>query len=389
MNDRVGKPLGIGLLGGGDVGRQVHLEVLKCLPGTRLVAVAETDPTRLADALAAAGYPGARGFADYRELLDEPAVEAVIIALPNALHAPAALAALERGKHVYLEKPMATDLDDARRLVEARQRAGVVGMVGFHLRRNPHYAAARETIRRGRLGRIVAARSVFSDAPRPGRPAWGRGSPAAGGGALLDLGSHHADLLRFLLGQEVREIVALEGSLESEGDHAVWQCRLADGTLTQTLSSWGAVDEERFEVYGQAGKLTVDRVSDLVSEVSGPRYADGARLRSLVHGVRSLANAPYILRKFRSPWREPAYAPTLAAFVAAVRAASAGKPVSGIPTFEDGFRSLEIVLAARESARTGRVVALGAEGPSVHGQLPSGESAASGQGGGLSKPPQP
>jgi myo-inositol 2-dehydrogenase / D-chiro-inositol 1-dehydrogenase len=136
--------LKVGLVGCGRVAQLVHLNILTRLPGAELVALAECDPDRLKQASRRA--PGAVTFADYQELLDFPAVDAVVICLPNALHAEATIAALQHGKHVYLEKPLATNPTDGRRVLEVWRRAGLVGMIGFNYRLNPLYQAARQYI---------------------------------------------------------------------------------------------------------------------------------------------------------------------------------------------------------------------------------------------------
>src|SRR5262245_16729525 len=105
-------PLKVGLIGCGHIAQSTHLHVLTRLPDVDLVALAEVDATRRYEASRRA--PAAIAVADYQELLALPDVEAVVICLPNALHADAAIAALEARKHVYLEKPLATTLAEGR-----------------------------------------------------------------------------------------------------------------------------------------------------------------------------------------------------------------------------------------------------------------------------------
>jgi myo-inositol 2-dehydrogenase / D-chiro-inositol 1-dehydrogenase len=249
------RPLKIGVMGCGGIARAVHLPLLSRLPQVEVVALAEADPERRA--AAAKWARGASLFAGYPELLRESAAEAVLICLPNALHAEAAIASFEHGRHVYLEKPLATGLADARSVLSAWKTAGVTGMIGFNYRFNPLYQEARRQIASGRLGKLVGVRSVFATSAA-NLPAWKR-SRAGGGGVLLDLASHHLDLVRFFFDQEICAVSADLRSLRSEGDSAVLQLRLSDGLLVQSLFSFRAVEEDRFEVYGETGKLTVDR----------------------------------------------------------------------------------------------------------------------------------
>lgn len=306
--------LNIGVIGCGNIARWVHLPTLARLPGARVVAVADADPGRLP--------PAVPGFTDYRQLLAHPDLHAVLIATTNATHAEIACAAFARGCHVYLEKPLAPDRPAADQILAAWRQAGTVGMIGFNYRFNPLYAALRREI--GRLGELVAARSVFSVA-RLTLPDWKR-SRATGGGVLLDLGSHHVDLVRFLFGQEIRAVTAVIRSVRAEADTATLALQLEDGLLVQSFFSWSAVEEDRLEVYGTAGKRTVNRYAGSLAYRVRKRFVPGREL------------------SYRAAWR---------AFVAAARAR---QPVA--PDLADGDRALAVILAAEESARTGRTVSL-------------------------------
>jgi len=112
------------------------------------------------------------------------------------------------------------------------------------------------------------------------------------------------------------------------------------------------VDEDRFEIYGQAGKLTVDRYRSLDVEVTDAG-GTASRLRRVTQVLRSLKSVPYIFKKLRSPWHEPSYRESLSRFVSAVRGHEKASP-----DLLDGYRSLEVICAAEESARTGRSVSL-------------------------------
>lgn len=337
----------LGLIGCGRIAQLVHLDVLRRLPGAELVALADVDLRPREEA--SRRMPGAVAFADYRELL--PEVDAVVVCLPNALHAEAALAALQQGKHVYLEKPLATDLDDARRVLSVWRSAGVVGMIGFNYRFNALYRAAKQYIQTGELGELVSVRSVFSAAPR-NLPAW-KQQRQSGGGVLLDLALHHIDLLRFLFEKEVCEVFTQLRSQRSEDDNAALQLRLADGLLVQSFFSLGAIEEDRFEIYGTGGKLTVDRYRAFNVEITDQASAHRPRWEQLGRRLWSALRGPYLWDRLFAPGREPSYGVALDQFVTAVRANRSVRP-----NFLDGYRSLAVVAAAEESARTGRIVAL-------------------------------
>jgi predicted dehydrogenase len=334
--------LKIGLIGCGRIAQLVHLQVLTHLPEAKLVALAEADPQRREEAHRYA--PSAMACADYQELLALPEVEAVVICLPPALHAEAAIAAFAAQKHVYLEKPMATCLADAHATMAAWRKAGTVGMMGFNFRFHPLYQSARQYVQAGTLGELIAASSVFAVAARP-LPVW-KQARHHGGGVLLDLASHHVDLVHYLFAQEVVSVFAGLRSQRCEGDSATLHLRLSSGLLVQSFFSMSAVEDHRFEIYGQAGKLLLDRFLSLVAEITEPSLRL-ARLKRLWRGLRALH--PRLL--LRSPGDEPSFALALGAFSAAART---NCPIQ--PDLLDGYRSLAVIEAAEASVRTGRAV---------------------------------
>jgi predicted dehydrogenase len=169
---------------------------------------------------------------------------------------------------------------------------------------------------------------------------------------LLDLASHHIDLVYFLFGANVREVLADLRSQRSEDDSAALQLRLANGLLVQMFFSSGAVDEDRLEIYGQSGKLTVDRHLSLGIEITEPR-ANLSRFTLLKRGLRTLAPNAYLRGKVLAPRNEPSYQAALSHFVAA---ALANRPTR--PDFWDGYRSLAVIEAAEKAASTGQKVSL-------------------------------
>lgn len=221
----------VGVAGCGRIAQLVHLPALARLAGAHVVAVADADAARRETA--ARRFPGAVCLVDWTELAEHPLVEAVVVALPSHLHAPAALAALANGKHVYIEKPLATSLADGVAVVEAWRRTGVVGAIGFNYRFNDGVTAARQSVEGGALGPLVAARSSFTSLAAE-LPEWKR-RRETGGGVLLDLGSHHVDLARFVLGREVEEVFARASSQLAEDDTAAVELRLQGGLPVQCL----------------------------------------------------------------------------------------------------------------------------------------------------------
>lgn len=341
-------PVRLGILGCGSIARNAHLRSLALASGARAVALADPAPQDLEAAQPLA--PDARTVADYHDVLDMPDVDAVIIALPPALHADAAVAAMQRGKHIYIEKPLATSVADADRVLAESERSGLTAMMGFNYRFNPLVERARVDIANGAIGAPASIRTVFAT-PRRSMPAWKR-HRESGGGALLDLAVHHIDLVRFLLDTEIAQVSADVSSVETEHDTAFLQLRLTNGCTAQSMFSLGSIDDDRIEVYGSAGRLTIDRYRSLRVEVTSTTTggALGAAAGRLTAELRAL---PYALRKRRAPMHDPSFPAAIDAFV---RAVIDGKP--GSPSVRDGMHALAVVEAAELSARSGRSVAL-------------------------------
>jgi predicted dehydrogenase len=344
-------PLRIGLLGCGQIARAVHLPVLRGLPDARVAAIAESNDAALA--AAAAMVPDASRFSDYQELIRSGGLDAVVICLPPHLHAPSAIAAFEAGLHVYLEKPLAPTASEGARVLEAWRRAGTVGMIGFNFRFHPQVERIRQRVRAGEVGTVLGVRTVFSILPHE-IPEWKR-TRALGGGVLLDLASHHVDLVHHLLGEPVVRAYASVRSLAAEGDHAALQLELASGASMQTFVSLGTVDEHRIELLGTAGKLVMDR-----TELTRPDYVAATLRGARVRRVRRALEALEPARLLRSPGAEPSFAAALGAFASAAR----GGSFTG-PDLVDGARCLAVIEAAERAAPTGAAVAPTWDEPAV------------------------
>lgn len=342
------RPLRVGLLGCGRIARLIHLPVLTRLPGLEVAAIAEQD-VRSREASRSLA-PSATLFADHRELIEAGQLDAVVVCLPPALHAEAAIASFERGLHVYLEKPLATTLEDGRRILRAWRSAGTAGWIGFNFRFHPLVVEMRDALGRGSIGHLVGVRTSFC-ASRRELPEWKRRRDS-GGGALLDLASHQFDLVRFVLDQEIVEVNALIGSLASEADTAAIHLRLSAGTMVEVFTSISAVEQHHMVVVGSDGLLAFDRYHStrLRFRPSQRDYGKAARVRAAAAWI---ADAPRALRDALLPPRERSYARALTAFVAAAR----GEPSAG-PELDVGLESLAVVLAAEQAAGTGRKVAV-------------------------------
>jgi len=325
----------IGLIGAGRIGRK-HAETVSRLSTAVLAAVADADEAA-ATAAAEIGGKGAAVATDYRRLLDDPGIDAVVIAAPTNLHAELIAAAAAAGKQIFCEKPIALTLAEADVALDAVSRAGVRLQIGFQRRFDPAYERAHAAIRAGELGRLFFLRSTTRD-PEPPPENYLRASPSI----FTDTAIHDLDMLRWLAGAEISEVSAMGAALIREAhsergltDTAVVSLRFENGALGVIDNCWQAVYgyDVRTEVLGAAGAVEVGHARET------------ALLRLDRRGVA--ADYPFwFLDRFGL-----AYEREIADFVRCI--AEDAEPRA---TGEDGRQALAAALAAAESARDGGAV---------------------------------
>ena len=339
-------PLRVALIGCGAIAYWSHLRTLQRLKGVTLAAAADPDPSARARVASMVRGPVHEQASDL--LRDD--IDAVVISAPNRFHAELTVAAARAGKHVYVEKPLATTAHEARAVVDVISRSKVVAAVGFNYRHHTAHQRARMLLKSGRIGRVYAVQSAFCEpVSQEAMPEWKR-RRGSGGGALLDLASHHVDLLRWFLEDEVASVDARITSTRTEEDGATLGLTMRGGIRTQTYVSFCAGPADFLEFIGDAGTLRVDRhrVLPQLQIARLPRY-----------GVRPSWSLPTIgeaavwARRLVQPGYQPSYRRALHAFVQRI----AGQAVP-MATVEDGEQSLRVVLAAEESARRNMPVAV-------------------------------
>ncbi len=240
----------IGIIGAGFMG-MIHYLAYQKLGGAKVAALCETDEKRLAgDWTSIKGNFGPQGemmdltgIAKYPEvegMLADSNVEMVDICLPPSLHAPTAIAALEAGKHVFCEKPIALNPADAERMVAAAERAGKMLMIGHVLPFFPEYNFAYKAITGGEFGKLLGGhfKRVISD------PTWLPDfyNPATTGGPMLDLHVHDAHFIRLVCGMpaSVQSVGSMRGEVV---ERFTTQFRFADPELVVTAAS-GVIDQQ-------------------------------------------------------------------------------------------------------------------------------------------------
>jgi myo-inositol 2-dehydrogenase/D-chiro-inositol 1-dehydrogenase len=325
--------VGIGVVGCGRAATTLHLPALARVPDAKVVALSDVDPQRLS-AIGAVGARAAR-YLDYRALLDDRSVEVVLISVPTPWHHDVFVAAAKAGKHIYLEKPFALDLDEADHMLAVAATAGTRAGLGFNLRSHRLVQAARDWIRAGALGRVVALRTIVVGGLQD-RVGWQR-RRAEGGGAIYELGSHHFDLWRFLLDTDAEEVRGHSRWTEWDDSTVAVSAHLASGAFAATLLVLRGFASHDVEVIGESASLrfSLYRGDSLEIRPAG-------RLSQFTHWLRQLPAATTSARRggdyldsFRRHWTR---------FLDSL---PGGAPPA---TLQDGREALRIAVAAMHSS---------------------------------------
>jgi len=353
----INKPVKIGLIGCGNVSVHRHLPVLKTLKEAEIVAVADIDPeclNRVADK-----FQIEKRFVDYTALLQEPSVEAVGICVPTQSHFKVAFNALDEGKHLLVEKPLAISLDEADRLINQAAKTDRKVMVGFNKRWHHLIRQARDIIQKGMLGPIGLMNTVFSTGHHNRYiPEW-RTQRKAGGGTLIEDGSHFYDLCRFLFQSEIQEVISVSFSSEKyEDEPGVVTAQNASGIMLNCVLSDFLPNHFLIEIFGRDCLLRVSPYRfdgiELIPLHSNEgdmknRLRNMARFfKELPHGLLNMRNGGDYQASFKTQWKH---------FIYCIRRDT---PVEC--TFDDGRRALQVALAAVKSASIGQSVKI-AGGP--------------------------
>lgn len=349
-----GKVLQVGFIGCGRVTETRHLPALRNLPGADVVAVADLESDRLKRVADRFHIP--QRYANFSALLDNPAIEVVAVCVPAQFHVEVALAALEAGKHLFLEKPLALSLAEADRLIARAAQLPYKVMIGFNLRWHRLLRQAQALLQHGILGPLELMRTVFTSSHED-MSGW-RKQRELGGGVFFEVAVHHFDLWRFLLQSEVEEVFAVSRSQQWDDETATVTARLANGVVATSVFSERTSVNHEVEIYGQAGRLRIS-----CSHFDGLEYFSSARLpgdvrtrvqqiahtlKELPHGAWRMHQGGDFVASYRAEWRH---------FIEALQC---GGPVGC--TLEDGRRALEVVVAALELAALRRSVQV-ARGP--------------------------
>lgn len=344
-------PVSIAVIGCGSIARHRHVKELAANPKAQLAAVCDVVKPRAEELAKQYNIP--RVYTDWHDVIKDKSIDAVVVALPNYLHAPVTVAALQAGKHVLCEKPMATSAEEAESMIAAAKTAGKFLMIGHNQRLMPPHVKAKEILSSGRLGRVLTFRTTFGHGGPEGWcvdksvNTWFFRKEEAFVGAMGDLGVHKADLIRWLLGEEIVEAGAFvttrdkryaNGELIDVDDNATCILRSENGIVGNMVASWtyrGGEDNGTI-LYCEKGVLSIGY---------DPRFQVTVKLRN---GSEECYNVGAI-----STNDKQVGSGVSEAFVNSILN-NTPPEISGA----EGYKALKIVLACLESATTRQIVAV-------------------------------
>ncbi len=340
-----------GVIGAGGIADRRTIPGMLLADNAELVAVMDVS-MELAERLRAK-HGAKRAYCDCRELLADPEIDAVYIATPVACHREQALAAIEAGKHILIEKPVCLTADEGEEIIKKCREKGLLIAAGFLMRFSSSHRAMRDMIAAGRLGQIVSVRAQFSCWYPKMEGAWRQSKALGGGGALMDMGIHCIDLVGFITGSEIKRVSAFCANnvfdYETE-DQAAAIMELENGAFAIVDTNFNIPDASqraRLEIYGTKGSILAEgtiaqddagRVELLISEEKG---YDAQQTRS-IGGAELLETEKVNM-----------YTQEIASFG---RSLLTGAPLE-VPA-EEAIKVQRVIEAAYRSSEEGRAVAL-------------------------------
>ncbi|GAA1449114.1 Gfo/Idh/MocA family oxidoreductase [Leifsonia poae] len=389
MNRTTKPTLGVAMVGYGFMGA-AHSQGWRVAPrffDLDAVPVMRTivgrDAERVEDARARFGWE--RAETDWRRVIEDPDIDIVDICTPGDSHAEIAIAALEAGKHVLCEKPLANSVDEAERMAEAADAArarGIRSMVGFSYRRVPAIGFARKLVQDGRLGDIRQVRAVYLQdwlTDEDGPMTWRLDKTLAGSGALGDIGAHAIDLVEHLTGSRLAtvsgtletfvterpllgETVGLSGTASEERgrvtvDDAAWfTARLAGGRADRAVGSFeatryatGRKNALRVELSGSRGAIAFDL--EAMNELQFYDATAPAGEQGFTRIIVTEPEHPYMANWWPTGHAigyEHAFSHEVVDFVGAITSGSDPEP-----SFDDGLHVQRVLAAVERSAAEG------------------------------------
>jgi myo-inositol 2-dehydrogenase/D-chiro-inositol 1-dehydrogenase len=329
----------VGIVGAGRIGK-IHAENIRYfIPEARIKTVADVAADDKLGAWAR-GLGVEKVTRDHREIMDDPSVDAVVVCSSTDTHADMVIAAAEKKKHVFCEKPVDLSVEKVRRALAAVEKAGVKLQVGFNRRFDHNFRRVHELVKSGALGDPQIVRITSRD-PSPPSPAYVKVS----GGMFLDMTIHDFDMARYLSGSEVVEVYAQGAVLVDPAIGQAGDVDTAIVTLTFANGALGVIDNSRKAAYGYDQRV---EVFGSKGSASCSNDAPSSVVVSSAEGVQGDKPLYFFLERYKQ-----AFIDEMKEFFAAL-ASGKPTPVTGL----DGLKPILIGLAAKRSLAERRPVRL-------------------------------
>lgn len=235
--------------------------------------------------------PSIYDYEGFDQIAQDKTIDGVYIALPNSMHAEFTIRAAKAGKHVLCEKPMATSVEDCRKMIEACEKHRVKLMIAYRCQYNALHLQAMQLIRSGQIGRVQTIEAGFGFDIQPTfvldgvrRPEWRLDRKMAGGGPLMDVGIYCLNASRYLTGEEPAEIRGYSSVIDQDGrfkdieENDAWTVKFPSGILASCSTTYGANGMNFFRVYGSKGSVEMDPAFSYDQMYLRGRLANGQAL---------------------------------------------------------------------------------------------------------------
>ncbi len=339
--------INIGVIGCGKIAQVRHLPEYDSHPLVRISGVFDAEKSRAGEI---AEKYHTKAYASYEDMLKDDNVDAVSVCTANNSHCEVTVKALEAGKHVLCEKPMAVTYEECKRMVETARRTERFLMVGHNQRLTKTHKKAKELVEKGEIGKVITFKSTFGHSGPENwavdkNNIWFFNKAAASFGAMADLGVHKTDLIQFLLAERIKEVVAVTGTLDKKDnqgnaigvdDNAICIYKMESGIIGNVNVSWSYYgDEDNSTVlYGTEGCMKI---------YDNPDY-------SIVVEKKDGQKIYYAIDKIQTNGQQ-SKSGVIDCWISCLE-----KKIPPEISGEEAFYAMKAVFAALESARTGHSV---------------------------------
>jgi len=332
------KKIKLGVIGAGRIGKVHVATLIQAVPDAEVVALADLNSKSARNLAEKFGIKTVT--TSYKEIIQNPDVEAVVICSPTDTHTQYIIEAARAGKHIFCEKPVDLSLDRIKKAIDAVEKAGVKFMIGFNRRFDPNFLKIKSMVEEGKIGEVHILKITSRDpAPPPAEYS------AVSGGMFMDMTIHDFDMARYIVGSEVVEVYTKAAVLVDPEIGKAGDVDTAIITLTFANGAIGVIDNSRKAVYGYDQRLEIFGSDGMIN--ADNNYPETHRYYSK-RGVSKSLPLNFFMERYTQ-----SYANEMIAFCNLLR-----NKIRSVVSGDDGLKSTAIALAAKKSYLENRPVKL-------------------------------